>query len=57
VQPGQPLYPLGTVAEGRFCAMGGGVPLTSGGKVVAGVGVSGGSVEQDMAIVEAALQA
>jgi uncharacterized protein GlcG (DUF336 family) len=36
--------------------MGGGVPLTSAGQVVAGVGVSGGTVEQDTAIVEAALR-
>jgi len=56
VQPGQPLFPLSTVSEGRFCAMGGGVPLTSEGRVVAGVGVSGGTVEQDVAIVEAALK-
>jgi uncharacterized protein GlcG (DUF336 family) len=34
--------------------MGGGVPLTSeGGEVIAGVGVSGGTTEQDIAIVEA----
>lgn len=32
--------------------MGDGVPLTSEGQVVAGVGVSGGTVEQDLAIVE-----
>ena len=56
VQPGQPLYPLSMVSAGIFCAMGGGVPLISEGKVVAGVGVSGGSVEQDVAIVEAALR-
>jgi uncharacterized protein GlcG (DUF336 family) len=56
VQPGQPLFPLSTVAAGRFCAMGGGVPLTSDGQVVAGVGVSGGTVEQDVAVVEAALR-
>jgi uncharacterized protein GlcG (DUF336 family) len=56
VQPGQPLYALSTVGAGRFCAMGGGVPLTSAGQVVAGVGVSGGTVEQDTAIVEAALR-
>jgi uncharacterized protein GlcG (DUF336 family) len=56
VQPGQPLYPLSMVSGGRFCAMGGGVPLTSEGRVVAGVGVSGGTVEQDVAIVEAALR-
>jgi uncharacterized protein GlcG (DUF336 family) len=38
-QPGQPLYPLSTVSAGRFCSMGGGVPLTREGLVVAGVGV------------------
>ena len=56
VQPGQPLYALPTVAGGRFCPMGGGVPLTEDGEVFAGVGVSGGTAEQDVAIVEAALQ-
>ena len=56
VQPGQALFPLSTVSAGRFCAMGGGVPLSSEGQVVAGVGVSGGTVEQDVAIVEAALR-
>ena len=56
VQPGQALYVLPTVAGGRFCPMGGGVPLTEDGEVFAGVGVSGGTAEQDVAIVEAALQ-
>ena len=55
VQPGQPLYALSTVAGGRFCPMGGGAPLSSEGEVFAGVGVSGGTAEQDVAIVEAAL--
>jgi uncharacterized protein GlcG (DUF336 family) len=55
VQPGQPLYVLPTVAGGRFCPMGGGIPLTEDGEVFAGVGVSGGTAEQDVAIVEAAL--
>jgi uncharacterized protein GlcG (DUF336 family) len=54
-QPGQPLYPLLMVAGGRYSAMGGGVPLTSEGEVVGGVGVSGGTVDEDIAIVEAAL--
>src|ERR1700761_6086011 len=39
VQPGQPLYPLSMVSGGKYCAMGGGVPLTREGEVVAGVGV------------------
>jgi uncharacterized protein GlcG (DUF336 family) len=56
VQPGQPLFPLMGLSEGRYCSMGGGAPLTSDGQLVAGIGVSGGSVEQDVAILEAALQ-
>ena len=56
VQPGQPLYVLPSVGGGRFCPMGGGVPLTDDGKVFAGVGVSGGTAEQDVEIVEAALR-
>jgi uncharacterized protein GlcG (DUF336 family) len=57
VQPGQPLYALPTVGGGRFCPMGGGVPLLDDdGKVFAGVGVSGGTAEEDVAIVEAALR-
>ncbi len=56
VQPGQSLYALPTVGGGRFCPMGGGVPLLDDeGKVFAGVGVSGGTAEQDVAIVEASL--
>jgi uncharacterized protein GlcG (DUF336 family) len=56
VQPGQSLYALPTVGGGRFCPMGGGVPLTDDeGKVFAGAGVSGGTAEEDIAIIEAAL--
>jgi uncharacterized protein GlcG (DUF336 family) len=56
VQPGQALFALSTVGGGRFCAMGGGAPLTSDGALVAGLGVSGGTAEQDVAIMEAALK-
>src|ERR1700756_2184088 len=52
VQPGEVLYPLLTVSGGRYSAIGGGVPLTGDGQVIAGVGVSGGTTEQDVAIVE-----
>jgi uncharacterized protein GlcG (DUF336 family) len=55
VQPGQPLFPLIMVSGGRYSAMGGGVPLISDGEVIAGVGVSGGTTEQDIAIANAAL--
>jgi uncharacterized protein GlcG (DUF336 family) len=54
VQPGQPLFPL--MSQSSYCAMGGGAPLVSGGQVIGGVGVSGGTVEQDVAILEAGLR-
>jgi uncharacterized protein GlcG (DUF336 family) len=56
VQPGQELFPLMGLSGGRFCSMGGGAPLTSGGQRIAGVGVSGGTVEQDVDILESALR-
>ena len=43
-------------AQSKYCAMGGGAPFTSGDQVVGGIGVSGGSVEQDVAILEAGLR-
>jgi len=56
VQPGAPLFALLSVSGGRYSAMGGGVPLSHEGEVIGGVGVSGGTTEQDIAIVEAALR-
>jgi len=50
VQPGAELYPLLAVSGGRYSAIGGGED-----QVIAGVGVSGGTVEQDTDIVEAAM--
>jgi uncharacterized protein GlcG (DUF336 family) len=56
VQPGKDLFPLMGLAGGRFCSMGGGAPLTTDGQRVAGVGISGGTVEQDVSILEGALR-
>ena len=56
VQPGAALYPLLAASGGRYSAIGGGVPLTRDGEVIAGVGVSGGTTEEDVAIVEAAME-
>jgi uncharacterized protein GlcG (DUF336 family) len=56
VQPGAELYPLLALSGGRYSAMGGGVPLTTDeGEAIGGVGVSGGTTQQDIAIVEAAV--
>ena len=51
MRPGQHMASMG-----RYCAIGGGAPLTTGGEVVGGIGVSGGTTEQDIAIIEAALK-
>jgi uncharacterized protein GlcG (DUF336 family) len=55
-QPGGDLFTLASVAGGRYTMMGGGIPLHLDGKHVAGIGVSGGTVEQDVEIIESALR-
>jgi uncharacterized protein GlcG (DUF336 family) len=58
VQPGAPLYGIQDAAGGRLVVFGGGIPLTDeDGRVVGGVGVSGGSVEQDQDVAAAAAAA
>lgn len=53
VQPGQPLYGLEVANQPRpLVTFGGGVPLQVDGKVVGGVGVSGGMPEQDQEVAE-----
>lgn len=55
IQPGQPLYSVSCVEGGKYVIVGGGLPITLDGHVIGAVGVSGGSVEQDVAIAEAAI--
>ena len=57
VVPGERMHTLTSVAGGRFVAFGGGAPLRREGRVVAGVGVSGGTTEQDVEVLDAALAA
>ncbi|AUV80896.1 DNA polymerase III subunit delta' [Salinigranum rubrum] len=56
-QPGEELYGIGGTNDGRIVTFGGGVPLEVDGDVVGAVGVSGGSVEEDVTVVEAAVEA
>ncbi|MBP2649307.1 MAG: ATP/cobalamin adenosyltransferase [Firmicutes bacterium] len=56
-QPGKPLYGLPSTGGGRMVVFGGGVPLTEGGVVVGGLGVSGGSVDEDVLVASAGLAA
>ncbi|MDR6670073.1 heme-binding protein [Rhizobium sp. 1399] len=57
IQPGQPLFSVSNVGGGRYVILGGGFPVELDGNVIGAIGVSGGSVEQDIAIAEAALAA
>jgi len=54
-QPGQPLFGIHNADGGRIVIFGGGFPLERGDEIIGGIGVSGGSVEQDMTCAEAAL--
>lgn len=42
---------------GRFCTLTGGIPIVIGGIVVGAMGVSSGTAEQDVEIVQAGLEA
>ncbi len=46
-QPGEPLYGIQFTNGGQIVVFGGGVPLVYGGRIIGGLGVSGGSEEQD----------
>lgn len=56
VQPGQPLYGLAVNSGSKLIAFGGGAPisLTKGEKV--GVGISGGTTQEDIDILRIALE-
>jgi len=57
VQPGGALYGLETSHRQPFVTFGGGVPVRRNGRLVAAVGASGGSIDQDVMIAEAAAAA
>lgn len=46
-QPGAPLYGIQFTNDNKIVIFGGGVPLEYNGKIIGGLGVSGGSEEQD----------
>jgi uncharacterized protein GlcG (DUF336 family) len=54
--PGGELAGLAANGGGRYVVFGGGVPLWSDDRVMGGIGVSGGTVEQDIACANAALE-
>ncbi len=54
VSPGAELAGMNSADSGRYIAFAGGLPLWDGDRVVGGVGVSGGSANQDRSAAEAA---
>ena len=55
VKPEKDLFGLNLTNNGRIITFGGGLPIIVDEEVIGGVGVSGGSVEEDMAVAQAAL--
>ena len=56
-QPGEPLYGIQHTHQGKIVLFGGGLPLRLKGNVVGAVGISGGTVEEDIQIAETVVNA
>jgi uncharacterized protein GlcG (DUF336 family) len=56
-QPGQSLWGLNTTNDGDIVVFGGGFPLEADGEVVGAIGSSGGTVDEDMEIAQAGVEA
>lgn len=54
-KPDGPLYGIENSAPGKIILFGGGFPYVADGQIVGGVGISGGTVEQDMEIARYAM--
>jgi uncharacterized protein GlcG (DUF336 family) len=52
---GKELYGINTTNNGRVVVFGGGIPLRKNGKIIGAIGVSGGSVEEDIRVAQAAV--
>jgi uncharacterized protein GlcG (DUF336 family) len=56
-QSGEPLFGIDSTNHDKIVIFGGGVPIKSGDTVIGAVGASGGTVKQDIEVVEAAVAA
>ncbi len=56
-QPGEGLYGIQLTNQGRIVNFGGGAPLKIGDDIIGGIGVSGGSAEQDIHLADYAVAA
>lgn len=56
-QPGSPAFGINSTHGGRFVIVGGGLPIMFDDEVVAGIGVSSGTPEQDRLVAQAGIDA
>jgi uncharacterized protein GlcG (DUF336 family) len=56
-QPGMPIFGIQASIASEVVIFGGGVPVVYDGNIIGAVGTSAGTVEQDIAVAEAALAA
>lgn len=49
------LFGIASCDKGRMVVFGGGFPIFEDGKIIGGIGVSGGSVDEDMSVAKAGL--
>ena len=56
-QPGEPLYGIQHTHQGKIVLFGGGLPLRLKGNMVGAVGISGGTVKEDIQIAETVVDA
>lgn len=55
-QPGKGTFGIHVTNGGHFSIIGGGLPVTVGGVIVGGVGVSSGTADEDLVVAQAALE-
>jgi uncharacterized protein GlcG (DUF336 family) len=56
-QSGKPLFGIQVSNAGKVVIFGGGIPIAMNGNIIGAVGASAGTVEQDIAVAEAAIAA
>lgn len=56
-EPGKPLFGIQNTNHDRSVIFGGGAPIKVGDTIVGAIGSSGGTIDQDIQVIEAALAA
>jgi uncharacterized protein GlcG (DUF336 family) len=56
-RPGDPLFGIQESNAGKVVIFGGGIPIVVAGNIIGAVGTSAGTVDQDIAVAEAAIAA